>query len=521
MKISLKLIVILLILSMSLLPAFAFAREGDCGYEGGISSGEAPGKTSFEYQEVCFITGQPIIFKGTLTVKKSLKQDTATNQQVLTTVYTYSLRNIDKAATLSRTLTYNTVLTKKDNGQTIEETTMLIKPVEIIKASGNTYTLSSYEFTRTNIIDSKPAVNYYAGNTWGKKIFLAGTGAANAGNAATVTIETTGSFYGYDQYWSTTEVILNKYVIQGETKNENGTEKWGGTAEVNVSSTTTKQLKYIKNEPRQISFEGGYVQIQSNRSVLEYRSMLPEFDQKNIPTDNIIPDRGTLKLETFPVQKRLPVMGLNQIKGHWAENEIRTLFSLEVLKDNPILYEPEQYLTRSEFIISMLEAAREAPLDPIFTSKTTAKPAAVKNTKVQNLSPFSDVSKENLNFNKIDTAFKRGFISGRAESIFGPEDSINLSEAVTICIRALGLAGMAPNPAAVTLFKDNDQIPDYARNSIFVAEKIGLIQGDERGCIYPLDRLTKGSAAVLISRFVDYMREGIGKDYNEGIIDFK
>ena len=43
---------------------YIFAREGDSGYEGGISSGEAPGKTSFEYKEVCFITGEPIALRN-------------------------------------------------------------------------------------------------------------------------------------------------------------------------------------------------------------------------------------------------------------------------------------------------------------------------------------------------------------------------------------------------------------------------------------------------------------------------
>jgi N-acetylmuramoyl-L-alanine amidase len=46
-----------IIIALVAMPAGAvFAREGDSGYEGGISSGEVPGKTSFDYQEVCFIT---------------------------------------------------------------------------------------------------------------------------------------------------------------------------------------------------------------------------------------------------------------------------------------------------------------------------------------------------------------------------------------------------------------------------------------------------------------------------------
>ncbi|GAE88708.1 hypothetical protein [Acetivibrio straminisolvens] len=90
-----------------------YAREGDGGYEGGISSGEAPGKTSFEYKEVCFITGEPVVFEGTLTVKKTLKQDKTTGKNVITSNYTYNLKNLEKDATLTRFLSYTLLLRKR------------------------------------------------------------------------------------------------------------------------------------------------------------------------------------------------------------------------------------------------------------------------------------------------------------------------------------------------------------------------------------------------------------------------
>jgi len=57
---------------------------------------EAPGKTSFEYKEVCFITGEPIVFEGTLTIRKTLRQDKTTGKNVITANYTYNLRNLEK-----------------------------------------------------------------------------------------------------------------------------------------------------------------------------------------------------------------------------------------------------------------------------------------------------------------------------------------------------------------------------------------------------------------------------------------
>ena len=95
MKKFIKKIFCALIITGLVLPTGAYAQGGENGYAGGISSGEAPGKTSYEYQEVSFITGEPITFKGTLTIKKNLKND------VLVTTYRYTLANQDKSAYLT------------------------------------------------------------------------------------------------------------------------------------------------------------------------------------------------------------------------------------------------------------------------------------------------------------------------------------------------------------------------------------------------------------------------------------
>ena len=41
-----------------------FLRRRICGYEGGISSGEVPGKTTLITSEVTFVTGEPWFLKA-------------------------------------------------------------------------------------------------------------------------------------------------------------------------------------------------------------------------------------------------------------------------------------------------------------------------------------------------------------------------------------------------------------------------------------------------------------------------
>ena len=529
MKRIIKILLCMVLCLNMVLPAAVYAREGDCGYEGGISSGEAPGKTTYDYQEVSFVSGEPVVFKGTLALKKSLKQNT------IVSTYTYNLKNNDKTATLTRTLVYNTVQTTKDNGQTIEETSLSGTPLEAIKIGSTTYTMTNYDFTRSAVLDSKPAINYYAGNLWGKKTYQIGA----AANGDTVTVEETGSFYGYDQYWGTTEVEDLSYMIQTDQKKGTVDDKWGGTANVSLSATTTQQLKFEKNEPNQISFEGGYIQTQNNSSILEYTSKLPEFDKDGVSTDNMLDANDSLKLETFPVETRLPVPNLTHLRGHWAEDDIDQLFSLEVFTGGDATFNPEQYITRGEFTAAMVQAARAVPPDPSLSKTTVKATPTPKPTPTPNPSAspkptsapstaassgtthFGDVSTDNAYYSQIQSAFERGLISGNGDNNFEPDSYLTLADAITIFVRAIGLEGMAPNPGAVTTFRDNDQIPDYARNAAFVAQKIGLVQGDDKGYLNPGANLTKARAAALINRFINYMRSGITNDYREGIVNYQ
>jgi hypothetical protein len=508
MKKYMKIILCLIVITGLVFPSTAYATQGDCGYEGGISSQVFSGKTttgkaSYNYSEVCFITGKPLVFTGTVTISKSSKQSNTIS------TYVYSLTNTEKKATLTRTVVYNTKITKKDNGQTIEETSFSKTPTEVVKFDKTSYVLKSYTFTKTNIIDPKPAVNYFAGNLWGKKVYQVGSSPAKA----TLQVETTGNFYGYDQYWSNAEVQTLDYLVNYESTS--GDDNWTGTASVTVSSNSSKQVKYEENEPDQISFDGGYVQTQQNDTVLDYSCSMPEFDSKGISTDNIINSKDNLKLEMFPSQSRLPVTDLNYLRGNWAEDDIKVLFGLEVFKSANGKFDPQKFITRAEFASALMNAIKDIPTDP--SIKTTA---TKKSSKTKLTSPFNDVSVDSIYFNDINNAYKRGIFSGRGDKCFAPDDTITVAEAVYTFIKALGLQNMAPGSSTVTTFKDNDSIPSFARSSMYVAQEIGLVQADDRGYINSNSKITKGKAAVMLNSLIEYMRNGIIRDYRQNIINY-
>lgn len=502
---------ILLLITLLLLPGAAYAREGICGYEGGVSSGEVagtPGRAlALDYQEVSFISGEPVVFKGTMTIKKSQKQDK------IATTYTYTLKNTENGATLSRTLVFDTTTTTQSNGQ-VSEAVALTSARETVKIGSTTYNLANtadYQYARSNLIDPKPAANYHQGSIWSRKVYA--VGAATNGN--TVTVECTGSFYGYEQYWGNAESLALDYDITSEI---NG-DSWGGTASVSVSSTSTEQLEYQKNLPDQISFDGSYVQSRKNSNILEYSSILPEFDSKGVATKHTLTQNDSLYIETFPVQKRLPTVSPANIKGHWAENDIRVMFGLEVFKGDAKNFNPYNYMTRAEFAAAMVQIAKEIPKDPALALRTISTASRTRNNAPV-VSPFDDVSVDNIYFNQIKSAFDRKLIDGKGNDLFVPNGTITKADAITTFIKALGFEDLAPAPVAVTGFRDNDLIPSYARNSAYVAQKIGLLLSDSKGNMNPNKKLTKAEGAVLFGNLIKYMQDGIRKDYSERFANY-
>lgn len=490
-----------------------YAIYGVSGFEGGISSGEVEGKTDYDYKEVVFLTGKPIVFSGTLTIKKSSKQDSATGKKTITSNYTYKLYNEENSGTLTKFISYNTIITEKDNGQKIEETSLNGRYTEVIEVGGATYTLRNYDFTKTNITDSKPAVDYSAGNLWGRKTYSVGS------NNGTITVDIIGDFYGYNEYWGSTETQVLEYMIQSENTIGNIVDKWGGTATVRLSNSTSKQIKYVENEPETISFEGGFVQTQYNNSVLQYSSSLPEFDSQGVSTDRLVEKSGSLKIEGFPVKTRLMVPSMNHLKGHWAENDVKALYSLEVFKDASQKFNPQDVMTRAEFADAIVLAAKEVPQDSALnTTRTSSR--TTKSKKEEILSPFVDVSVNSKYFENINNAFKRGMISGTGNGRFAPDEYLSMADAITIIIRALGLEALAPSGGVSTTFVDDADIPSYARSHIYVAQRIGLVQGDDRGYLKPNEYLTKARAAVIINKVINYMADDIKKDYRERIINY-
>lgn len=508
-KAGLPLVFILIFIFVSS-PIQALAQKGNNGYEGGISAGAYKDRASLEYQEVCFITGEPIILKGELTIKKSRKQD------VINATYTYNLRNSDVGAILTRRVVYSIQLSDETRGQKIEKITLENNPSEVLRVNNVSYILRDYEFDFSSLTDVQPAINYYASTILTKKVYQIG----NVNDGRTVTQEVTGKIHGYDQYWGNVETASLDYVISWETPEA----QWGGLAHVDYSNSVTNELVYVDNIPEEMSFKGRYIQRKNYSSILQYSCSVPELDAEGEPTYRIVETNSSLKLDAPSEQISLTVPELSHLRGHWFEEEIKKLSSLQIIKDEGKNIIPERFITRGEFVAAVMEAIKEVPEDPSLKDRASERRNTASRTRrrgsgveEEEESPFIDLPNDHPYFTQINNAYIKSLVNGKGQGRFGTEDKISLQEALVVLIRALGLEILAPTPYAITPFADDNKISAYARNSVYVANIIGLINADQRGCIYPENYITIGETSVLLNKFIKYLCEGLKNDWEKSI----
>ncbi len=506
----LKLLAFVLLAAFLVVPFEAQAVEGTLGYEGGISSENKLKKDEYQYSEMCFLTGKPILLTGTLTIKKTDKNG------VVNATYTYRLENPEYNATMNRVLMYTTTRETKINGQVTEKTQLSRVPTEVVNIGGTSYRLTDSSFTRSMLTDPKPAMNYHSGEFTETKTYSIGTASPTSSSNVTVTLS--GRLYAYEQYWSTTQTQKINVLVQTDLRDTNNSAQWGGSAEIIISSATRRLIRYADNEPTLISFDGGYVQKQWTESTMDYTARFPEFDKSGKPTDIIKTYTNTQSLATAPEYTRLMVPDIKHLNGYWAEEPISILFGLEIIPGTGSSFNVGKNITRREFVAMLMRALKDIPQDP--NVKTVAAPVRRKTSKTPEVSPFKDVQPTDLYYDEIKEAHKRGIIKGDGTANFNPNTLITHADAVKMIVLALGLENLAPYPNTTTPFTDNDNIPAYARNAVTVANALGLVEPDEAGRFNPYDKISNERIANMLYSLVNYMGEEMILDYRDRMMSF-
>jgi hypothetical protein len=476
--------IIILIITMILISSTSFATPLE--FAGGVQSEHL-------YEEMSFLTGHPVKFAGTYNVSEKIKD----NEETITYKFKLTTEAGDK---LDRTVTYVTDLSAhQGTGQTIGQT-QVTKYKETIKMGNNdVYNLIDYQFSKSDIIDERAASDFYAGNIKARKYYEYNK---NEGN---IVVDITGGNVGYENFWGSTETQILDHTITATIKGngEETNKSWQGSYTNQVSDSLTKSLRYSENDASFSSFHGGYIKMTNNSIVSKY--------------DYSFPDKaGTLSLnqEMMPKLERLIVPKFRDVNGHWAEDNIKKLYSLDVFEDNSEVFSPDTPMNRISFAKAIIRAS------DIRTSMEEKKPTRRKRNAPVEQSYFTDIKISDPDYSYVRAAVDKNIMVGISKDLFGPKRSLTKAEAITILVRALGFENRAPNPGYMTSFADDSKIPSWARDSIYVAKELNLVSGDSSNKVNPNNPLTRAEASTLIIRFLEFLEKDLQKDYREDIIRF-
>jgi len=475
-----------------------YAAEGEIGFFGGVSEGEYLPKTiekyvdvkqnkapTYVYKEVVFMSGIPIEVTGTITVTIGtmdlIKNPSGTYKEQ----YVISAENVEKGIVLKRNLQLSTAYYLKEGEykKQIIKNSYLTSWTESITTDGGSYTLdpTTAIFSKATVEDITPGVTYYSttlsySGTFkdadGKKIFLA----------------VGGDIYGYRQPWSKVET---QHLNMGIQSTELGLSM---DIKLNPRLEAKKTIYYDENQPFPISFGGTYNQRMEREGTLDYEIL--SYHKELTPSQL----KNSLLLTTANQVEKLPIPeGLDFIEGHWAEDDFKKLYSMEILTGTPHQGLQFEAMSRGDYVKALCLA-----LD--------IDTAPYENLKSDAPKIFGDVPFDHPLYPYIMAAYNSKLVKGTGEN-FDLNVPITREEAFVVYIRVIGLERLGVTNSPTTPFVDDKNISAWAKREIVAGYRLGIIKGTAEGKVLPKQWISKAEAAAIVNRLVDYLRTEIGTDY--------
>ena len=111
---------------------------------------------------------------------------------------------------------------------------------------------------------------------------------------------------------------------------------------------------------------------------------------------------------------------------------------------------------------------------------------------------FSDVSKDDWFYPYLSKAVASGVVSGYDNGRFGTGDCITRQDICVMIQRIMQKANIASDDSETNSFGDFDDVSEYARESVSVMSKLGIIGGNENKMFLPHDFATRAETAKMV-----------------------
>jgi len=441
-------------------------------------------QNEYTYQEVVFISGKPVTFKGS---NKDIKITEKVSKDKVVQTYSLKLIGSNNKDSLTRNISYESNVAdyleigqKTINGK-------VSKFTEKIVIDGVTYTLTDFQYSNGTVVDNRVASDYFSGNIVSRKIYTV-PGKRNEPEKEYI-VTTDSRHVGYENFWGATETQITEYEITNPTGQV-------GYVKNRISKSKSRVLNYEENPATLASFNGGYIVISSKDVVSDYTYDLPY----GAGTGQV-----SLNTENMPTIERLIVPKFRDITNSYAKEPVEKLYSLGIYDENSSQFLPKKPMSRYDFAIAL---AKVVDLRVLQEKKTKAKTTTTI---------FKDVKSTVKNYAYLETALKKGIIQGVSKNSFLPQGSITRGQAATIIVRALGLENRAPDPVYSTRFSDDSKIKGFERDGVYMVNELGIMSGDGSN-FNPGQSLNREQASVILVRVLEYLERDLKQNYRDDIL---
>lgn len=169
---------------------------------------------------------------------------------------------------------------------------------------------------------------------------------------------------------------------------------------------------------------------------------------------------------------------LIDIDGHWAESQIKDFISKGyIVGYGDFTFRPNASMTRAEFIKVVNRVFG-------FNEKGTVT--------------FNDVKASDWFYDEVAIAQKAGYINGRSDTTFAPQDKITRQEVAVILTNIKN--NKDTNYDKINKFTDGYKTSEWAKSSVEGAIEAGYLSGDGKGLLNPTSNITRAEAVTMLSR---------------------
>jgi len=181
---------------------------------------------------------------------------------------------------------------------------------------------------------------------------------------------------------------------------------------------------------------------------------------------------------------------LTDIKGHWAEKSINKVIQEGLFKGSAEgVFEPQGSMTRAMFVTVLNRLAE----------KLDGPDVAVKEQT------FTDVPANAWYAKAISWAVSAGLTEGYGNGTFGPNDLLNREQITVLMLRFLTtyMKYDLSSYQSSALFADSGQISSWAKEAVYQAVALGLVQGETGNRFNPKGTASRAVVAVITERLLE------------------